>query len=199
MINLMQLNEFSDDELKALVRLRPCTERSTKILDEAALQQSVDMLIDYADRLYWLRRLRRTPVLSHEDVDELLSKPTHFGARKVLGEAANEDRLTDDQLDRIYHDKEAEDEDSFVRKQVEARRSVRQILALPATNRDAIFELLARLSELKTGWAVLELANQLPFEILDEILEWLPNTKISRGYRHDIREAIKRRKQSLKA
>jgi len=187
----MDLNELTDEELESIVATSPCTERASSLFAEAVEREGVHILIDEADGWYWRRRLDRKSALSDDEVETLLSKRPFSTARKMLGEAARLDKLTDNQLHRIN---EEEPQDRFIRKQVSARRLIRQIQSYVDMGIDkaAVAGIVRELCELGTAWPVLEVCDDLDADILAELSHSLDQFNFSRGDRHVIREAIGR-------
>jgi hypothetical protein len=188
--HLIDWSKLSMEELQSIIDERPCSTPSQLLFAHAIKHGGIDMLKEEAEGGLWRRRIASLEVLSDSDVQELLSKKPHSTARKLLGEAATMNRLTDAQLELVLLNTV---EDRYIQKQAKARQLSLLVKQAIAAN-DSIAErnLLDNLCNLGLAWPIVELVGVLDSDTLEYIVDGLERHPFSRSDRHSIRTAVQK-------
>lgn len=193
---MVEYYDLDDEELLDVVHRRRTTDRVCEVLDE---WHGSDNLIDESLACYWGRRLAKKEFLDDSDLEYLLSLGLHETTRKLVGEAAQKNQLTADQVDRALAEMQV---DEWPYRQLEARRDLmilyRDILEAggPYFSDETAkrrLELIQSFLRPQIGWAAIDCIPYLTDEELSLVeRQWVEGCGLSRRHRNYIREKIQR-------
>ena len=184
------LSDLSDEELGQLARGDPSSPRAEALRRQSKETGGLEVLIDEVEGELWARRLSRQGVMPDSDVLELLERGPNSAARKQLGVAAMNGKLSDRQLDLIA----AKGGDKFVLTQVAARQLIREVEVLlnSRSSENEIVNVMHRLSAVGALWAVEEVCWMLSPSLLTSLQEIVRRSKMTRRQKHFATQEIRK-------